>query len=83
VCACGGFILSGPVAVIVEFASNGNLREFLQQRMSEIPSPGYFQHPLTDESRSPLSYKHLVSFAYQVARGMEYLSSMKVFLRDQ
>lgn len=65
----------GPLYVIVEYASKGNLREYLQARRP--PGMEYCYNP----SRVPeeqLSFKDLVSCAYQVARGMEYLASKKV-----
>ena len=32
------------------------------------------------ESLGPISTKHLLVWAYQIAKGMEYLGSMKVFI---
>lgn len=60
--------------MLMEYAAKGNLRDFLRA-----------QRPLSMEysnaSRPPeeqLTCKDLVSCAYQVARGMEYLASQKV-----
>lgn len=67
-------MLPGPLYVLMEYAAKGNLQEFLRA-----------QRPLSMEyygaSRLPekqLTCKDLVSCAYQVARGMEYLASQKV-----
>ncbi|ELT91659.1 hypothetical protein CAPTEDRAFT_166775 [Capitella teleta] len=73
----------GPLYVIVEFAPNGNLRDFLRSRRPTILSEYTdldTQSSLT--SSSNIAYKDLVSFAYQVARGMEYLSSKMCIHRD-
>ncbi|XP_063929175.1 fibroblast growth factor receptor 3-like isoform X3 [Zophobas morio] len=70
----------GPLYVVVEFAPHGNLRDFLRQHR---PSSGY--EPaigIVEKERKTLTQKDLVSFAYQVARGMEYLASRRCIHRD-
>lgn len=68
----------GPLYVVVEYAPYGNLRDFLREHR---PSSGYEiavgTEVLTKEKKT-LTQKDLVSFAYQVARGMDYLSSRRV-----
>lgn len=66
----------GPLYVIVEFAPHGNLRDFLRKHRS---SSGY-ESPLgsTYTNGNVLTEKDLISFAYQVANGMQYLQSRKV-----
>lgn len=66
---------TGPLYVIVEYASKGNLREYLQARRP--PGMEYCYNPARVPEEQ-LSFKDLVSCAYQVARGMEYLASKKV-----
>eukprot|EP00061_Rhincodon_typus_P006035 g26239.t1 len=64
----------GPLYVIVEFASKGNLREYLRARRP--PGMEYCYNP-THVPVEQLSFKDLVSCGYQVSRGMEYLASKK------
>lgn len=67
-------LFSGPLFVVVEFAVHGNLRQFLQERR-----PGLEYHDEADaQSREQLTLQDLMSFCYQVAKGMEFLSSRKV-----
>ncbi|XP_011874202.1 PREDICTED: fibroblast growth factor receptor homolog 1-like isoform X2 [Vollenhovia emeryi] len=76
----GACTQNGPLYVVVEFAPHGNLRDFLRDHR---PTSGYEptigQEP---KERKTLTQKDLVSFAYQVARGMEYLASRRCIHRD-
>lgn len=66
----------GPLYVVVEYAPFGNLKDFLREHR---PSSGYEIAVGTEQKeKKTLTQKDLVSFAYQVARGMEYLSSRRV-----
>ncbi|EMP30946.1 Fibroblast growth factor receptor 4 [Chelonia mydas] len=65
---------TGPLYVLVEFASKGNLREFLRARRPPTPDYTFDVSAMPEEQ---LSFKDLVSCGYQVARGMEYLESKR------
>uniref|UniRef100_A0A8C5RMG4 Fibroblast growth factor receptor n=1 Tax=Laticauda laticaudata TaxID=8630 RepID=A0A8C5RMG4_LATLA len=66
----GACTQDGPLYVLVEYASKGNLREYL--RVRRLPGMDYsFDTCKLPEEQ--LTFKDLVSCAYQVARGMEYL----------
>ena len=72
--------MSGPIYVIFEYAANGNLRDFLRARRPSHAS-GYEMPLMLADSAKPmreLTEANLVSFAFQVARGMEYLSQKMV-----
>lgn len=66
---------TGPLYVVVEYASKGSLREYLRARRP----PGMdYTFDVTKVPEEQLTFKDLLSCAYQVARGMEYLSSKRV-----
>nr|XP_016935045.1 fibroblast growth factor receptor homolog 2 [Drosophila suzukii] len=76
----------GPLWVIVEFAPHGNLKDFLKQNRPGAPqrrsdSDGYLDDkPLIPAQQ--LGEKELTKFAFQIARGMEYLASRRCIHRD-
>lgn len=69
----------GPLYVIVEYAPHGNLKDFLRghrfgtANYEDMISGG-------DKEKKILTQKELISFAYQIARGMEHLASRRVSL---
>ncbi|XP_067277731.1 fibroblast growth factor receptor 2 isoform X4 [Pseudorasbora parva] len=75
----GACTQDGPLYVIVEYASKGNLREYLRVRR---PPGMEYSYDIARVSDEPLTFKDLVSCTYQVARGMEYLASQKCIHRD-
>ncbi|XP_008545784.1 fibroblast growth factor receptor homolog 1 isoform X2 [Microplitis demolitor] len=81
----GACTQGGPLYVVVEFAPHGNLRDFLRDHR---PSSGGYEpaigtNGINDaKEKKTLTQKDLVSFAYQVARGMEYLASRRCIHRD-
>ncbi|XP_051779182.1 fibroblast growth factor receptor 2 isoform X5 [Erpetoichthys calabaricus] len=75
----GACTQDGPLYVIVEYASKGNLREYLRARR---PPGMEYSYDITRVPNEQLTFKDLVSCTYQVARGMEYLASQKCIHRD-
>lgn len=69
----------GPLYVIVEFAPHGNLKDFLKKNR---PPSSFEMSMLENNDREHLTEKNLISFAFQVARGMEYLASRRCIHRD-
>ncbi|XP_068186814.1 fibroblast growth factor receptor 4 [Antennarius striatus] len=69
----------GPLYVLVEYASKGSLREYLRARRP----PGMdYTFDMTKVPEEQITFKDLLSCAYQVARGMEYLASKRCIHRD-
>lgn len=75
--------ISGPLYLIVEYAKYGSLRSFLRESRKVGPSyvgsdgnrnSSYLDNP--DERA--LTMGDLISFAWQISRGMQYLAEMKV-----
>lgn len=65
----------GPLYVIVEYAPHGNLKDFLKKNLAMNDYSSLSSQPA-------LTQKDLISFSYQVARGMDYLASRKCIHRD-
>ena len=71
--------------MVIEYAKFGNLRQFLRDRR---PTHEEFIDTSTEDdssgdgekrnSKDSITLSDLVSFAFQIARGMEYLESKKV-----
>uniref|UniRef100_A0A2K6GVT9 Fibroblast growth factor receptor n=1 Tax=Propithecus coquereli TaxID=379532 RepID=A0A2K6GVT9_PROCO len=70
----GACTQDGPLYVIVEYASKGNLREYLRARR---PPGMEYSYDINRVPEEQMTFKDLVSCTYQLARGMEYLASQK------
>lgn len=75
--------------MVIEYAEFGNLRQYLRDRrptQSEDVETSAEEVSLTEErhkNEGVISMSDLVSFAFQIARGMEYLESKKVGENNQ
>lgn len=71
--------------VIIEYCHFGNLRNYLIQKKETFKDPkdnklpdNLNNGPLEDENGPLLTTNNLICWAFQVARGMEYLTFKKV-----
>ncbi|XP_060577666.1 proto-oncogene tyrosine-protein kinase receptor Ret-like [Ruditapes philippinarum] len=88
----GACTVDGPFYLVVEFCQHGCLLKYL--RRSRLEENGYvnsavrLKSPNVKEQTDPelngdlLSMRDLLSFAWQIAKGMSYLSEIKLVHRD-
>uniref|UniRef100_A0A4W6CE05 receptor protein-tyrosine kinase n=1 Tax=Lates calcarifer TaxID=8187 RepID=A0A4W6CE05_LATCA len=72
----------GPLMVIVEYCKHGNLSSYLKSKRGE-----YSPYKVNDvqgfsSDDDHLTMEDLISYSFQVAKGMEFLSSRKCIHRD-
>ncbi|XP_055784468.1 vascular endothelial growth factor receptor 1-like isoform X1 [Salvelinus fontinalis] len=87
----GACTKAGPLMVIVEYCRYGNLSTYLKSKRDVflLNKDGkkrcFEERESTEErgvSKSPLFLEDLISYSFQVSRGMEFLASRKCIHRD-
>jgi len=68
--------LEGPPWLVVKFAPNGCLLEYLVENR---PLPDY-ENTAIEPPRKPIAEKERLKFAYEIAQGMAHLEKYKVKL---
>ena len=68
------FFCIEPIMIVVEYVPHGDLKEFLINSRGQSKDTYANLAPYS----SNLTAKDLMSFAYQIARGMSYLEKIKV-----
>ncbi|XP_071830284.1 proto-oncogene tyrosine-protein kinase receptor Ret-like [Apostichopus japonicus] len=78
----GAVTLKGPFLVIVEYCEHGALRSFLRANRKRETIVNEIQE--TNHSITPVDIgsHELMSYAWQICRGMEYLTYLKFVHRD-
>eukprot|EP00794_Sanderia_malayensis_P003560 gene3560-4064_t len=71
---------SEPLMIIVEYCTHGDLQGFL--RNSRGISERYYSATYGDSPRPKVTAKMLLTFAWQIATGMQHLATFKVIHRD-
>ncbi|XP_022106385.1 fibroblast growth factor receptor 1-like isoform X3 [Acanthaster planci] len=70
--------MTEPFCIIMEYVPNGTLQAYVTQRRL-----AWTKAKLSNTApREALGAVHILSFAFQIANGMEYLSSMHLIHRD-
>ncbi|XP_065679849.1 fibroblast growth factor receptor 2-like [Hydra vulgaris] len=72
--------LEKPLCLVVELMENGDLLQFLKNRRTKKINSSSEKVSVDDNEK--VTPNDLISFAWQVASGMEYISSIKLVHRD-
>merc|ERR1719341_2669279 len=72
-----------PLLAILEYAEHGNLRDYLRKRRGVLgSSTDQLDDNIDSRELRPVTLKEMLRFAYQVARGMEFLATRRCVHRD-